>query len=155
MTLASRACLTYTDFTMITPAPSVAQETSACKTRLLIIDDRESVRQALEARLSKAPEIELIGSTGSSEQGVHMALEQEPDVVLLEIKMSDGQGLEACRQIAEHHVGISVIILTSYIDEAERQAAFEAGASRYVLKDIDSERLIKAIQTVRTHRQRK
>jgi len=126
-----------------------------CKTKLLIIDDRESVRQALEARLGKASEIELIGSTGSSADGIQMALDHQPDVVLLEIKMSDGNGLDTCRQILAGGPEISVIILTSYIDEAERQAAFEAGASRYVLKDIDSERLIKAIQTVRTHRQRK
>lgn len=123
------------------------------KTRLLIIDDRESVRQALEARLGKAPEIELIGSTGSSEDGIRIALEQKPDVVLLEVKMADGKGLATCRHIAAGELGASVIILTSYIDEAERQAAFEAGASRYVLKDIDSERLIRAIQTVRANRQ--
>ena len=119
-----------------------------CKTRLLIIDDREGVRQALEARLGKAPEIELIGSTGSSEDGIRIVLEQKPDVALLEIKMADGTGLGACRRIASS--GASVIILTSYVDEAERQAAFEAGASRYVLKNIDSERLIKAIQAVRS-----
>ncbi len=124
------------------------------KTRLLIIDDRESVRQALEARLGKSPQIELLGSAASSEEGVRLALEQKPDVVLLEVKMADGKGLEACRQLVASPDGISVIILTSYIDEAERQAAFEAGASRYVLKDIDSERLIRAIQTVRASNRR-
>jgi two-component system response regulator DevR len=130
-------------------------QAAVCKTRLLIIDDRESVRQALEARLGKAPEIELIGSTGSSADGIRMALEQNPDVVLLEVKMADGTGLDTCRRIVANEAGVSVIILTSYIDEAERQAAFEAGASRYVLKDIDSQRLIKAIQTVRANRPRK
>jgi DNA-binding NarL/FixJ family response regulator len=125
-----------------------------CKTKLLIIDDRESVRQALEARLGKAPEIELIGSAGSSEDGIRIALEHAPDVVLLEIKMADGNGLDTCRQIIASHADTSVIILTSYVDEAERQAAFEAGASRYVLKDIDSERLIKAIQAVRSDQER-
>ncbi len=118
------------------------------KTKLLIIDDRESVRQALEARLGKDPEIDIIGSTGSSQEGVKIALEQKPHVALLEVKMADGSGLDTCRQIALCESSISVIILTSYIDEAERQAAFEAGASRYVLKDIDSERLIKAIHTL-------
>ncbi len=129
-------------------------QAAVCKTKLLIIDDRESVRQALEARLGKAPEIELIGSTGLSEDGIRIALEHKPDVVLLEVKMADGKGLDTCRQIVAAGTDTSVIILTSYVDEAERQAAFEAGASRYVLKDIDSERLIKAIQTVRANRQR-
>ncbi|MBN1889129.1 MAG: response regulator transcription factor [Thermoflexales bacterium] len=122
------------------------------KTKLLIIDDRESVRQALEARLGKAPEIELVGSTGSSQEGLKLVGEKKPDVVLLEVKIADGSGLETCRQIVAG--GASVIILTSYLDEAERQAAFEAGASRYVLKNIDSERLIKAIQAVRSDQRR-
>jgi two-component system response regulator DevR len=123
------------------------------KTKLLIIDDRESVCQAFEARLSKAPEIELVGSTGSSQQGIQLVSEKQPDVVLLEVKIADGSGLETCRQIVAN--GTSVIILTSYVDEAERQAAFEAGASRYVLKNIDLERLVKAIQAVRSDQLRR
>lgn len=135
------------------PAATDDESQAAARTaRLLIIDDRESVRQALEARLGKAPEIELVGSTGSSQDGLCIVREHQPDVVLLEIKMADGSGLDTCRQIVAENAAISVIILTSYVDEAERQAAFRAGASRYILKDIDSQRLIKAIQTVRTRR---
>jgi len=125
---------------------------TALKTKLLIIDDRETVRQALEARLSHAPEIELVGSTGSSQEGVQAALELDPDIVLLEIKMADGKGLDTCRQIAQANPSTAVIILTSYVDEDERQAAFQAGASSYVLKDIDSQRLIRAIETLRHRR---
>jgi DNA-binding NarL/FixJ family response regulator len=127
---------------------------TALKTKLLIIDDRETVRQALEARLSHAPEIELVGSTGSSEQGVQAALELKPDIVLLEIKMADGKGLDTCRQITQTNPSTAVIILTSYVDEDERQAAFQAGASSYVLKDIDSQRLISAIETLCHRRNR-
>ncbi len=119
------------------------------KIRLLIIDDRESVRQALEARLSHAPEIELVGSTGSSDAGVQAVLDLSPDVVLLEIKMADGRGLDTCRRITQARPSTAVIILTSYVDEAERQAAFQAGASSYALKDIDSQRLIRAMEMVR------
>ncbi len=119
------------------------------KIRLLIIDDRETVRQALEARLSHAPEIELVGSTGSSDEGVQAVLDLSPDVVLLEIKMADGRGLDTCRRITQARPSTAVIILTSYVDEAERQAAFQAGASSYALKDIDSQRLIRAMEMVR------
>jgi DNA-binding NarL/FixJ family response regulator len=122
------------------------------KTRLLIIDDRETVRQALQARLSHAPEIEIVGSAGSSEEGIQAALALAPDVVLLEIKMADGKGLDTCRRITQSSSSTDVIILTSYVDEAERQAAFQAGASSYVLKDIDSQRLIRAIESVRCNR---
>ncbi len=119
------------------------------KIRLLIIDDRETVRQALEARLSHAPEIDLVGSTGSSDVGVQAVLDLSPDVVLLEIKMADGRGLDTCRRITQARPSTAVIILTSYVDEAERQAAFQAGASSYALKDIDSQRLIRAMEMVR------
>jgi DNA-binding NarL/FixJ family response regulator len=122
------------------------------KTKLLIIDDRETVRQALEARLRHAPEIEIVGSAGSSEDGIQAALNLVPDVVLLEVKMVDGKGLDTCRHITQSNPDIDVIILTSYVDEAERQAAFQAGASSYVLKDIDSQRLIRAIESVRLNR---
>jgi two-component system response regulator DevR len=118
------------------------------KIRLLIIDDRETVRQALEDRLSHAPEIELVGSTGSTEEGMEAVLALAPDVVLLEIKLADGSGLEACRRIVQVAPSSRVIVLTSYMDEAERQSAFQAGAASYVLKDIDSQRLIRAIELV-------
>lgn len=118
------------------------------RTRLLIIDDRETVRQALEDRLSHAPEIELVGAAGSAEEGMEAVRTLAPDVVLLEIKMADGSGLDACRRIVEAAPSSHVIVLTSYMDEAERQAAFRAGAASYVLKDIDSQRLIRAIESV-------
>jgi two-component system response regulator DevR len=118
------------------------------KTRLLIIDDRETVRQALEVRLSHAPEIELVGSAGSTEEGMEAVRALAPNVVLLEIKMADGSGLDACRRIVQVAPSSHVIVLTSYMDEAERQAAFQAGAASYVLKDIDSQRLIRAIESV-------
>lgn len=127
---------------------------TATKVKLLIIDDRETVRQALEARLSHAPEIELVGSAASSEEGVRTALDVSPDIVLLEIKMADGKGLDTCRRITQANSSIAVIVLTSYMDEDERQAAFQAGASSYVLKDIDSQRLIRAIESVRLNRRR-
>jgi DNA-binding NarL/FixJ family response regulator len=127
---------------------------AASKVKLLIIDDRETVRQALEARLSHAPEIELVGSAGSSEDGVQAALDSSPDIVLLEIKMADGKGLDTCRRITQTNSSIAVIVLTSYVDEDERQAAFQSGASSYVLKDIDSQRLIRAIESVRLNRGR-
>ena len=124
------------------------------KTRLLIIDDRETVRQALEDRLSHAPEIELVGSVGSTAEGLQAVRALLPDVVLLEIKMADGSGVDACRQITQAAPSADVIVLTSYMDEAERQAAFQAGASSYVLKDIDSQRLIRAIESIQRNRAR-
>ena len=122
------------------------------KTKLLIIDDRETVRQALEDLLSHAPEIELVGAAGTSDDGVLAVLDLKPDVVLLEIKMADGTGLDTLRRVLQAAPCADVIVLTSYVDEAERLACFQAGASSYVLKDIDSQRLIRAIESVRLNR---
>ena len=122
------------------------------KTKLLIIDDRETVRQALEDRLSHAPEIELVGAAGTCDDGVQAVLDLRPDVVLLEIKMADGMGLDTLRRVRQAAPAADVIVLTSYMDEAERLACFQVGASSYVLKDIDSQRLIRAIESVRLNR---
>jgi two-component system response regulator DevR len=92
-----------------------------------------------------------VGSTAEGLQAVHAL---SPDVVLLEIKMADGSGVDACRQITQAAPSANVIVLTSFMDEAERQAAFQAGASSYVLKDIDSQRLIRAIESVQRNHTR-
>ena len=113
--------------------------------RLLIIDEHKAVRQALITRLQQCDELEVVGSTGSSEEGLLQVKALQPDVVLLETKRSDGTGLETCRRIARHYPSTLVIVLTSYDDEQERQAAYMAGAARYILKDIDSTQLVREI----------
>ena len=112
------------------------------RTRLLIIDEHRAVRQALVSRLQQTGKLEVVGSTGSAEEGLLQVEALRPSIVLLETKRSDGTGLETCRRIARSHPQTTVIVLTSYEDENERQAAFMAGATRYLLKDIDSSRLV-------------
>jgi len=114
--------------------------------RLLIIDEHQAVRQALVSRLQQTGELEVVGSTGSSEEGLLQVDALSPSIVLLETKRSDGTGLETCRRIARSHPDTTVIVLTSYADEEERQAAFMAGAASYVLKDIGSAQLLREIQ---------
>ena len=112
------------------------------RTRLLIIDEHRAVRQALVSRLQQTGELEVVGSTGSAKEGLLQVEALRPNIVLLETKRSDGTGLETCRRIARSHPDTTVIVLTSYEDEDERQAAYMAGATRYLLKDIDSTRLV-------------
>ncbi|MGD2145037.1 MAG: response regulator transcription factor [Anaerolineae bacterium] len=116
-------------------------------TRLLIIDDHEDVRWALKTRLDAAPEIEVVGCTGCWETGVQEALEQEPDVVLLETKRTDGQGLEALQRLTQQCSCAQVLVLTSYLDAGERESARSEGAARCLLKDIDTETLVEEIQS--------
>jgi DNA-binding NarL/FixJ family response regulator len=120
-------------------------------TRLLIIDEHEDVREALRARLDATPDIEVIGCTGCWERGLQRTRELQPEVVLLETKRTDGQGLEAL-QCLHHQCAISdVIVLTSYADSEERAAARSAGAVRYLLKDIDTALLLSEIRSVARH----
>lgn len=112
------------------------------RTRLLIIDEHRAVRQALVSRLQQTGEVEVVGSTGSTQEGLLQVEALRPNIVLLETKRSDGTGLETCRRIARRHPNTTVIVLTSYDDEDERQAAYMAGATRYLLKDIDSTQLV-------------
>ena len=112
---------------------------------MIIIDENEAVRQALVSRLQQTGELEVVGSTGSSKEGLLQIEAQRPNIVLLEIKRSDGAGLETCRHIARNHSDTIIIVLTSYDDEQERQAAYMAGAARYLLKDIDSAQLVREI----------
>ena len=112
------------------------------QTRLLIIDEHRAVRQALVSRLQQTGKLQVVGSTGSAEEGLLQVEALHPNIVLLETKRSDGTGLETCRRIARSHPKTTVIVLTSYDDEDERQAAYMAGATRYLLKDIDSTQLV-------------
>jgi DNA-binding NarL/FixJ family response regulator len=110
-------------------------------TTLFIIDDREPIRRALTLRLRRAPGIYVIGSAGDGHEGAALARIMRPDVVLLETKLSGGEGIEALRAIRAALPDTRVIILTSYVDDFERQVAMKAGAEAYLLKDIDSQKL--------------
>lgn len=117
------------------------------RVRVLIIDDHETVRQALEARLSSTEEVEIVGCTGCWQEGVLLAVEKFPDVVLLETKRADGQGLAALRRLKMECPRTYIVVLTSYPDAEERRQALQAGASRYLLKEIGSSYLIQEIRS--------
>jgi len=114
--------------------------------RLLIIDDHDFVREALEARLSEAAGLEVVGCTGCWRTGLRDAVKLKPDVVLLETKRADGQGLEALRRLAERCPHTNVVVLTSYPDEEEQTQAHRIGAQSYILKDIDTPQLVREIR---------
>jgi len=115
-------------------------------TRLLVIDDHDAVREALEARLRTAAGVEIVACTGCWRTGLRDAVRLKPDVVLLETKRADGQGLDALRCLAEQCPHTSIVILTSYPDAEEQAKARHMGAVRYVLKDIDTSQLVREIQ---------
>jgi len=115
------------------------------KARVYIIDEHEPVRQALADRLAGAAQIRVLGHSGNADEAVAEIRRTQPEVVLLEVKRSDGLGLEVLRQVAEMPNPPKVVVLTSYPTEWEAEAATRAGAHSYLLKDIDTEELIRKI----------
>ena len=116
------------------------------RTRLLIIEGHEAVRLALVARLATSADVEVVGSTGDPQEGLEQALTLHPDVILVELKGANGGGMALMRRLAEADMMSRVIVLTSYPDDEERRLALAAGARHYLLKDLDSQRLIETIR---------
>ena len=115
------------------------------KARVYIIDEHEPVRLALADRLTRAAQIRVLGHSGNADEAVAEIRRTQPEIVLLEVKRSDGLGLELLRQVAEMSNPPKVLVLTSYPTEWEAEAATRAGAHSYLLKDIDTEELIRKI----------
>ncbi len=110
-----------------------------------IVDEHEPVRGALAERLGRAEGITILGHSGAVDQVVQDTANDHPDVVLLEIKRTDGMGVELLRQLTHLPDPPQVIVLTSYPTEWEKEAARRAGAAAYLLKEIDSDELIRYI----------
>ena len=116
------------------------------KARLYIIDEHVTVRSALAERLDQAEDLRVIGHAGDVEDVMREVGEKKPDIVLLEVKRKDGMGLEILRSIVAMDCSPRLAVLTSYPTKWEEDAALRAGAVCYMMKDIDSEELIRMIE---------
>lgn len=110
--------------------------------RVLIIDDHESVRGALVAKLARDRDLQVTGTAASTDGDLEEALGFEPDVVLLDVKRGDGGGIEICRKILRERPSARVLILTSFPDEREKGETQAMGAAGYLLKDLDLQELL-------------
>ncbi len=116
--------------------------------RLFIVDKNSKVRQALEARLSSSSRIEVVGTARGAAEGVRRYPELKPDVTLLDARTA-GRPKDVADVVSElSRQGPSVIVLTTFATEREREAALDSGAARYLLKDIDSAALIGEIESL-------
>ncbi len=109
---------------------------------VVIIDDHEKVRAALFAKLERDGDLQVIGTAASTDLDLEEALRFEPDVVLLEVKRSDGKGLEICHKIVRARPSTRVLILTSYPDAREKREVQMIGVAGYLLKDLDFQELL-------------
>src|SRR5262245_57662964 len=116
--------------------------------RLLLVDDHQVVRVGLRTVLHNNQGVSVVGEAGSKTAAVRAVKRLKPDIVLMDVRLPDGSGIEAARDILATQPATRIIFLTSYADDDSALAAVLAGAHGYVLKDIDVSLLIRSIRAV-------
>ena len=116
--------------------------------RILLVDDHEVVRLGLKALIGRQPNFEVIGEAGTADEALEKARVHKPDVVVMDIRLPGKSGIEATREVNRILPETRVIVLTSFADDELLMDAIEAGASGYVLKQIGSDALLKALEAV-------
>jgi two-component system, NarL family, response regulator DevR len=116
--------------------------------RLLLVDDHEIVRMGLRTLFAQSQGIEVVGEAGSAAEAIGAAARLKPDVVLMDVRLQDSSGVDACREILSGRKSTRVLFLTSYLDEEAMLAAVFTGAQGYVLKEIGRDSLVRAVTAV-------
>ena len=116
--------------------------------RVMVVDDHEVVRQGLIAMLNRRPGLSLVAEADSAEQAVSRALSVQPDVIVMDVRLPDGSGIEACRDIRAELPKTQVIMLTSYSDEQAVFSSILAGAAGFLLKQVRADQILEAIHEV-------
>jgi two-component system, NarL family, response regulator DevR len=116
--------------------------------KVMLVDDHEIVRQGLRALLEAEGDIEIVAEAASGGAAISLAGAVNPDVVVMDVRMPGGSGVEACRAIRDERPDAQVIMLTSFSDDEALFSSIMAGAAGFVLKQIRGRDLIDAIRTV-------
>jgi len=116
--------------------------------RVMLVDDHEIVRQGLRSLLERRENLRVVAEAGTVEEAVAAAAETQPDVVVMDVRLPDGTGIEACREIRAARPETRVLMLTSYADDEAVYAAILAGAASYMLKQTRGRELVAAIEAV-------
>lgn len=114
--------------------------------RVLIVDDHEMVRAGLHGLLSRDPDLDIVGEAPDAAGAVQAAMRLEPDVILMDMRLPDGSGVDACREILSARPRTRVIFLTSYAEDLAHVSTVLAGAAGFLLKDIAHDALVEAIR---------
>lgn len=114
--------------------------------RVLFVDDHEMVRIGVSAYLSAQPDIDVVGEASDGTQGVELALELRPDIILMDLVMKEMDGIEATRRIIEAWPDARIIIVTSFLDDEKVYPALEAGATSYMLKTSKASEIAEAVR---------
>ena len=115
---------------------------------VVVVDDHEVVRQGLVAMLDRRPGFQVVGEAGTVAEAIEITGRFQPDLVVMDVRLPDGSGIEACREIRASLPATRVMMLTSYPDEEAVLAAIIAGASGYLLKQVRARDLVAALEAV-------
>ncbi len=118
------------------------------KLQLLLVDDHKVVRLGLRTLLDNEEDLEVVAEAATAVEAVQMAQQWQPDVILMDIRLPDKTGITACRQIREQWPDIQILMVTSFADETLVMEAIEAGAAGYILKQLDTQELLRAVRAV-------
>ena len=116
--------------------------------RIMLVDDHEVVRDGIRAMLASEDDIHVTTEAATVREAIDEADRARPDVVVMDVRLADGSGIEATREIRAKHPETRVLMLTSFADDEALFASIMAGASGYVLKQVRSGELVRAIRTV-------
>jgi len=116
--------------------------------RIILIDDHELVRKGLRSFLHHEQDMVIVGEAGTVTEAVSLVKRLHPQIVLLDVRLPDASGMEACRRLLAVAPQLRILVLTSYAEDATVVAAVQSGAHGYVLKDVRTDDLIRAIRTV-------
>lgn len=127
-----------------------AELTTRC-IRLVLVDDHAILRQGLRAVLEREDDLVIVGEASSEGEAEAVVRAMAPDVVLLDLKLSTGtefEGLSLCAKLSAAHPGVGLLVLTTFLDEDLVVRAVHAGARGYVVKDVDTTELVRAIRAI-------
>jgi two-component system, NarL family, response regulator DevR len=116
--------------------------------RVVLVDDHEVVRNGIKSLLAETPDVSVVGEAGTVKDAIERAVWARPDVVIMDVRLPDGSGIEATREIRARLPNTQVLMLTTFSDDEALFASIMAGAAGYVLKQIRGADLVRAVQTV-------
>jgi two-component system response regulator DevR len=130
------------------PAMTAEKEKKAPPLRVMLVDDHEVVRGGVKALLAANEDIVVTAEAASVREAIDEAERARPDVVVMDVRLADGSGIEATREIRARRPKTQVLMLTSFADDEALFASIMAGASGYVLKEVQGGELVRAVRAV-------